>query len=197
MFLDGDVITDPSVNPVRVRRRLGLVFQAYNLFPHLTALQNVVLGSVRALGVSKGEAEERGRELLARFGLGGREDDRPDDLSGGQQQRVAIVRAIAARPRALLLDEEAIPVRDEVRGACELLGLDPLHIANEGQLVAIVAPERADRALEALRRVDGGGAAALIGRVDVAPAGTVLAVSAYGGTRVVDMLVGDPLPRIC
>jgi len=99
--------------------------------------------------------------------------------------------------RALLLDEEAIPVRDEVRGACELLGLDPLHIANEGQLVAIVAPERADRALEALRRVDGGGAAALIGRVDVAPAGTVLAVSAYGGTRVVDMLVGDPLPRIC
>ena len=116
IFLDGDVITDPSVNPVGVRRRLGLVFQAYNLFPHLTALQNVVLGSVRALGVSKDEAEERGRELLARFGLGGREDDRPDDLSGGQQQRVAIVRAIAGRPRALLLDEVTSALDPELVG---------------------------------------------------------------------------------
>jgi polar amino acid transport system ATP-binding protein len=116
IFLDGDVITDPSVNPVGVRRRLGLVFQAYNLFPHLTALQNVVLGSVRALGVNKDEAEERGRELLARFGLGGREDDRPDDLSGGQQQRVAIVRAIAGRPRALLLDEVTSALDPELVG---------------------------------------------------------------------------------
>jgi polar amino acid transport system ATP-binding protein len=116
IFLDGDVITDPSVKPVGVRRRLGLVFQAYNLFPHLTALQNVVLGSVRALGVSKDEAEERGRELLARFGLGGREDDRPDDLSGGQQQRVAIVRAIAGRPRALLLDEVTSALDPELVG---------------------------------------------------------------------------------
>jgi len=116
VFLDGDVITDPSVNPVRVRRRLGLVFQAYNLFPHLTALQNVVLGSVRGLGVAKEEAEERGRELLARFGLAGREHDRPDDLSGGQQQRVAIVRAIAGRPRALLLDEVTSALDPELVG---------------------------------------------------------------------------------
>jgi len=116
VFLDGEVITDPSVNPVRVRRRLGLVFQAYNLFPHLTALQNVVLGSVRGLGVAKEEAEERGRELLARFGLAGREHDRPDDLSGGQQQRVAIVRAIAGRPRALLLDEVTSALDPELVG---------------------------------------------------------------------------------
>ncbi len=116
IFLDGDVITDPSVEPVPVRRRLGLVFQAYNLFPHLTALQNVVLGSVRALGVSKAEADERGRELLRRFGLAGREDDRPDDLSGGQQQRVAIARAIAGRPRALLLDEVTSALDPELVG---------------------------------------------------------------------------------
>jgi hydrogenase expression/formation protein HypE len=95
------------------------------------------------------------------------------------------------------LDEEAVPVRDEVRGACELLGLDPFHIANEGQLVAILAPECADRALDAVRQVPGGEDAALVGRIDVAPPRTVLAVAAYSGSRVVDMLVGDPLPRIC
>jgi hydrogenase expression/formation protein HypE len=97
----------------------------------------------------------------------------------------------------VVLEEEAVPVRDEVRGACELLGLDPLHIANEGQLVAVVAPELADRALDALRHVPGGEASAIIGRTDVAPARTVVVVASYGGTRVVDMLVGDPLPRIC
>jgi hydrogenase expression/formation protein HypE len=96
-----------------------------------------------------------------------------------------------------VIEEEAVPVRDEVRGACELLGLDPLHIANEGQFLAVVAPEAADRALGTLRRVPGGEAAAIIGRVERDPARTVIALSAYGGTRVVDMLVGDPLPRIC
>jgi hydrogenase expression/formation protein HypE len=98
---------------------------------------------------------------------------------------------------AVVLDETAVPIREEVRGACELLGLDPLHIANEGQLVAVIAAGAADRALAAVRRVPGGERAALVGRVERAPAGTVLAVAAYGGTRVVDMLVGDPLPRIC
>jgi polar amino acid transport system ATP-binding protein len=116
IFLDSEVITDPSVDTVAVRRRLGLVFQAYNLFPHLTVLQNVVLGAVRAQGMSGEEAEERGRELLARFGLSGREDDRPDELSGGQQQRVAIVRAIAGRPRALLLDEVTSALDPELVG---------------------------------------------------------------------------------
>jgi polar amino acid transport system ATP-binding protein len=116
VFLDGEVITDPSVDPVGVRRRLGVVFQAYNLFPHMTALENVVLGERRAHGASKAEAEERGRALLARFGLAGREDDRPDNLSGGQQQRVAIARAFAGRPRALLLDEVTSALDPELVG---------------------------------------------------------------------------------
>jgi polar amino acid transport system ATP-binding protein len=116
VFLDGEVITDPSVDPVAVRRKLGVVFQAYNLFPHLTALENVVLGQRRAHGASKREAEEQGRELLARFGLEGREDDRPDNLSGGQQQRVAIARAFAGRPRALLLDEVTSALDPELVG---------------------------------------------------------------------------------
>jgi hydrogenase expression/formation protein HypE len=97
----------------------------------------------------------------------------------------------------VVLDEDAVPVRDEVRGACELLGLDPLHIANEGQLVAVVSADVADRALAALRRLPGGEAAAIVGRVMATPARTVVASASYGGTRVVDMLVGDPLPRIC
>jgi polar amino acid transport system ATP-binding protein len=115
-FLDGEVITDPAVEPVGVRRRLGLVFQAYNLFPHMSALENVVLGERRAHGASRTEAEERGRALLARFGLEGREDDRPDNLSGGQQQRVAIARAFAGRPRALLLDEVTSALDPELVG---------------------------------------------------------------------------------
>jgi hydrogenase expression/formation protein HypE len=93
--------------------------------------------------------------------------------------------------------EESIPVRDTVRGACELLGLDPLHIANEGQFLAVVAPEHAETGLEALRRTPGGHEARILGEVRDQPSGTVLVTTRYGGSRVVDMLVGDPLPRIC
>jgi polar amino acid transport system ATP-binding protein len=116
IFLDGDVITDPSVEPVTVRRRLGMVFQAFNLFPHLTALENVILAPVRAQGIARDAAEAHGRELLARFGLAGREGEHPDRLSGGQQQRVAIARALATRPRALLLDEVTSALDPELVG---------------------------------------------------------------------------------
>ena len=98
---------------------------------------------------------------------------------------------------AVHLDEDAVPVRDQVRGACELLGLDPLHIANEGQVLAVVAPEHAEAALDALRSTPGGAEAALIGEIREQPAAAVLATTRYGGSRIVDMLVGDPLPRIC
>jgi hydrogenase expression/formation protein HypE len=95
------------------------------------------------------------------------------------------------------LFEEAIPVRDEVRGACELLGLDPLHIANEGQFLAVVAADQADRALDALRAAPGGAQATIVGEIREEPQGAVLVTTRYGGSRIVDMLVGDPLPRIC
>lgn len=95
------------------------------------------------------------------------------------------------------LYEERLPVRDSVRGACELLGLDPLHIANEGQFLAVVAPDEAAAALAALQAAPGGSEACIIGEVREQPAGAVLVATAYGGTRVIDMLVGDPLPRIC
>ena len=116
ILLDGDVITDPSVAAVEVRRRLGLVFQAYNLFPHLSALDNVALGSMKARGVPRAQAHAEGRVLLERFGLGGRERDHPDRLSGGQQQRVAIARAFAAKPRAMLLDEVTSALDPELVG---------------------------------------------------------------------------------
>ncbi|MGH2994082.1 MAG: amino acid ABC transporter ATP-binding protein [Solirubrobacterales bacterium] len=138
VFLDGEVITDPSVDTVAVRRRLGLVFQAYNLFPHLNVLGNVLLGSVRAHDIPRPEAEERGRALLARFGLAGREDDHPDELSGGQQQRVALVRAFASQPRALLLDEVTSALDPELVGEV----LDAVRdLKSEGMTMLIATHE--------------------------------------------------------
>jgi polar amino acid transport system ATP-binding protein len=138
VFLDGQVITDPSVDPVPVRRRLGLVFQSFNLFPHLSVLDNVVLGPARAQRMARAEAVARGRELLERFGLGGRAADYPDRLSGGQQQRVAIVRALATRPRALLLDEITSALDPELVG--EVLAL-VRELKEEGMTMLIATHE--------------------------------------------------------
>ncbi|HEY1882350.1 MAG TPA: hydrogenase expression/formation protein HypE [Candidatus Cybelea sp.] len=109
----------------------------------------------------------------------------------------ALNELVAATELGITLFEEAIPLRDEVRGACEILGLDPLHIANEGQILAVVSADSVDGALGAMRSVAGGEHAVCIGEVRAKPARAVLAVTAYGGSRLIDMLVGDPLPRIC
>lgn len=97
----------------------------------------------------------------------------------------------------IVVREEALPIREAVLGACELLGLDPLTIANEGKLLAVVAPDVAEAALDAVRGVPGGEEAVIIGEIREEPARRVLMETGFGGTRVIDMLVGDPLPRIC
>ncbi len=103
--LDDLVITDPEVNPNQIRSRMAIVFQSFNLFPHLSVLDNITLAPRKVQDASKTEAEERARVLLARFGLADKTDEYPERLSGGEQQRVAIIRSLAMQPELLLLDE--------------------------------------------------------------------------------------------
>jgi polar amino acid transport system ATP-binding protein len=105
IWLLGQEVTAPGVDENAVRRHVGIVFQAFNLFPHMTVLRNVTLAPVKVLGTSRPAADQEARELLRRFGLADKESDFPDRLSGGQQQRVAIVRALAMQPQIMLLDE--------------------------------------------------------------------------------------------
>lgn len=105
MELDGEEISAVDVDPDQVRRRLGMVFQSFNLFPHKSVIQNITLAPIQVHGISKEAAYQKAFELLDRFGLREKADQYPDRLSGGQQQRVAIIRSLACDPRLLLLDE--------------------------------------------------------------------------------------------
>ena len=105
IVFDGQTVTNGKVDVNALRRRIGIVFQSFNLFPHMTVLQNITLAPRKTQGLSKQEAEARARELLDRIGLADKGDEFPDRLSGGQQQRVAIVRALAMDPKLMLLDE--------------------------------------------------------------------------------------------
>jgi polar amino acid transport system ATP-binding protein len=105
IWVAGEEITSRDVDVNAIRKRIGIVFQSFNLFPHMSVRANVTLGPRKALGLSRAAADERATELLARFGLGDKLDEYPERLSGGQQQRVAIVRALAMQPELLLLDE--------------------------------------------------------------------------------------------
>jgi polar amino acid transport system ATP-binding protein len=116
IFVGGEEVTAPGVNADRVRRGIGIVFQAYNLFPHMTVLRNVTLAPREVLKLPRADAEARARELLGRFGLAERAQDYPDRLSGGQQQRVAIVRALAMQPGLMLLDEVTSALDPELVG---------------------------------------------------------------------------------
>ena len=136
--LHGEEITAAGGNTNAVRRRIGIVFQAFNLFPHMSVLDNVTLGPRKALGLSRSDAERRATDLLVRFGLADKRDEYPDRLSGGQQQRVAIVRALAMQPDLLLLDEVTSALDPEL--VAEVLNVIR-ELAAEGMTMLIATHE--------------------------------------------------------
>lgn len=134
----GQDVTTPGVDVNALRRGIGIVFQSYNLFPHMSVLANITLAPRKALDLSKADAEARADELLARFGLADKRDEYPDRLSGGQQQRVAIVRALAMQPGLLLLDEVTSALDPEL--VAEVLAVIR-ELASEGMTMLIATHE--------------------------------------------------------
>lgn len=116
VFLDGVDIAEPGLDADPIRRRIGMVFQSFNLFPHMSVVDNVAIGPRKVLGASKADARAEARDLLTRLGLGPRADAYPDQLSGGQQQRVAIARSLAMHPEVMLLDEITSALDPELVG---------------------------------------------------------------------------------
>jgi polar amino acid transport system ATP-binding protein len=135
---EGEEITDEGVDANRVRRRIGIVFQAFNLFPHMTVMQNITLAPREVLKMDRGGAEKRALGLLERFGLLDKKDEYPDRLSGGQQQRVAIVRALAMRPGLMLFDEVTSALDPEL--VAEVLSVIK-ELADEGMTMLIATHE--------------------------------------------------------
>ena len=138
IVVEGEEITARGVDANRIRRRIGIVYQSFNLFPHMTVLRNITLAPREALGANRAEAEKNARALLARFGLLDRQDEYPDRLSGGQQQRVAIVRALAMRPHIMLLDEVTSALDPEL--VAEVLAV-VRELAHEGMTMVIATHE--------------------------------------------------------
>ena len=116
VVLDGDDISEPGRNPDPIRRRIGMVFQSFNLFPHMSVVDNVAIGPLKVLGTDRSTARADGRAMLERLGLGDRADAYPDQLSGGQKQRVAIARSLAMNPEVMLLDEITSALDPELVG---------------------------------------------------------------------------------
>jgi polar amino acid transport system ATP-binding protein len=155
IVVEGADITAPGVDANKVRRRIGIVFQSFNLFPHMSVLRNVTLAPQAVLGRSRSEAEARGLELLGRFGLADRRADYPDRLSGGQQQRVAIVRALAMDPELMLLDEVTSALDPELVGEV----LEVVRELAAGGMTMLIATHEMAFAREIANRVcflDGG-----------------------------------------
>jgi polar amino acid transport system ATP-binding protein len=138
IVLAEEEITARGVDVNRIRRQIGIVFQAFNLFPHMTVLRNVTLSPIKALGKPRRQAEAEADELLRRFGLADKRDEYPDRLSGGQQQRVAIVRALAMRPQLMLLDEVTSALDPELVG--EVLNVIR-ELATSGMTMVIATHE--------------------------------------------------------
>jgi polar amino acid transport system ATP-binding protein len=149
IWLGDEEITRRGVDVNDVRRRIGIVFQAYNLFPHMTVLRNVTLSPRDVLKLSRAEAEGRALELLRRFGLESRRDEYPDRLSGGQQQRVAIVRALAMRPELMLLDEVTSALDPEL--VAEVLNV--IRELAEGGMTMVIATHEMSFARDIANRV--------------------------------------------
>jgi polar amino acid transport system ATP-binding protein len=138
IVVEGEEITARGVDANRIRRRIGIVYQSFNLFPHMTVLRNITLAPREALRTNRTEAEKNARALLARFGLLDKQDEYPDRLSGGQQQRVAIVRALAMRPHIMLLDEVTSALDPEL--VAEVLAV-VRELAREGMTMVIATHE--------------------------------------------------------
>ena len=149
ILVRGTEITAPGADENDVRRGIGIVFQAYNLFPHMSVLRNITLAPRKALGISAAEADTRADELLMRFGLSDKRDDYPDRLSGGQQQRVAIVRALAMRPQLMLLDEVTSALDPEL--VAEVL--DVIRELAQGGMTMLIATHEMSFARDVANRV--------------------------------------------
>jgi polar amino acid transport system ATP-binding protein len=149
IFLLGQEATAAGVDPNLVRRQVGIVFQSFNLFPHMTVLRNVTLAPIKALGLPKRDAEAAAMELLTRFGLADKRDEFPDRLSGGQQQRVAIVRALAMQPQIMLLDEVTSALDPEL--VAEVLDL--LRELATGGMTMVIATHEMSFARDVASRV--------------------------------------------